>query len=283
MLKPLPLQFFDAGYCLHPELVVLRNGQIKPMRFPSMFAVIQHPTEGVILFDTGYSLRFLEITRRLPGRLYALMTPVVLRPEDCATAKLAKENIAPEDVRHIIVSHFHADHMCALGDFPKATYWFRGKAWRSVQNLGRWRGVYKGFLPELIPKDFHERSRVIETKQRIALPPEFSPFRQGYDLFGDGCLLAVDLPGHACGQIGLFLQSTSGRVFFLAADACWSSQSYREEIVPHPITKILFDNYRVYKETLADINALWRLRPEVLIAPSHCSEIHAQFCNKGDC
>ena len=169
-LKPLPIQFLDAGYCTHPELVPMRNGRWNNMIFPSMFAVIEHPTEGIILFDTGYSMKFLEITRRFPERIYSLTTPVYLKPEDCADHKLSKLGINVTDVKHIVISHFHADHIGALGDFPKATYWFHEKAWRSVSKLGRWKGVFKGFLPDLIPSDFLQRTRPILSLIHISEP-----------------------------------------------------------------------------------------------------------------
>ena len=283
MLSPVGLEFLDAGHCLHPEWVVMRNRRIRPIKFPSMFAVIEHPKAGVILFDTGYSMRFRELTTSFPGRLYQWVTPVTIDPQTCAVSKLERKGIEPRDVRHIIVSHFHADHICALTDFPAATYWFHRRAWDSVRHRSAWRGVYKGFLPDLIPDDFMARSRVIESRELIDLPSEFLPYRKGYDLLKDGSLMAVELPGHACGQLGLFLQSSKGQTFFLAADACWHSESYRSLIFPHPITSLLFDDYRVYQDTLMQIQMLWQQRKDIVIAPSHCSEFHAQFCNKGAC
>jgi glyoxylase-like metal-dependent hydrolase (beta-lactamase superfamily II) len=224
MLTSVDLQLFDAGYCRHPQLVVLRNGSLKPMVFPSMFALIVHPTEGVILFDTGYSLKFFELTQRFPERLYALVTPVTLASKDCATEKLNTVGIAASDVRHVIISHFHADHIGALADFPQATYWFHQQAWDAVRSLGRWRSVLKGFLSELVPPDFLQRSRPIQAADAIALPDRYAPFRQGYDLFKDGSLLAVELPGHACGQLGVFLQTHRGQPHFFSG-RCLLDQS----------------------------------------------------------
>ncbi len=40
----------------------------------------------------------------------------------------------------------------------------------------------------------------VEDKKTISLPSHYAPFDTGFDLLGDGSLLAVELPGHAKGQ-----------------------------------------------------------------------------------
>ena len=275
------IQLLDAGHCTHPQFVVLRNRSLVPMRFHSMFAVMMHPTEGVILFDTGYSRSFLEATRRFPERIYTLTTPVFVSQEECAVYKLKKLGIAPQDVRHIIISHFHADHYAAIADFPKATYWFDSQAWENIRKKGAWRAVFSGFLPALIPDDFLSRARPITAKEIRPLPSHFAPFSKGFDMFGDETLFLVELAGHATGQLGCFVQSQKERSIFLVADACWTSQSYQEKIVPHPITKILFSDYGIYQQTLQQLHDFAFDNPHVLIVPSHCPDIHAHHCNSG--
>ena len=115
---------FDTGFCTHPQHIPLRNRKLRPMKFYSMFAVLVHPKEGVILFDTGYGTDFKEHTRKFPEYIYQLTTPVHLCKEDAAVARLRTLSIEPKDVRHIVISHFHADHIGALRDFPKAQFWF---------------------------------------------------------------------------------------------------------------------------------------------------------------
>jgi len=88
----------------------------------------------------------------------------------------------------------------------------------------------------------------------------------------DRTLIAVPLPGHAAGQIGLLFTDTQGHTYFLIADACWSSRAYRELIEPHPITQIIFDNMSEYRETLRKLHHLHQNHPEIRIVPAHCNE-----------
>jgi hypothetical protein len=89
-------------------------------------------------------------------------------------------------------------------------------------------------------------------------------------------MLAVELAGHAAGQMGLVLRLRSGALWFLVADACWTSRCYRERIKPHPLTRLLFDDTREYCRTLDRISDLYERSPAIRIVPSHCSEVLAE-------
>lgn len=262
-----------AGSCTHPEHFVLRNRVLRPLRFPATFALIRHPEQGVVLFDSGYSARFLAATRRLPERLYRWITPVSIPAQESAAALLAARGIDPGEVRTIVLSHFHADHIGGLQDFPRARFVFFEASWRAVRDLRGLGALRRGFLPALLPSDFAERAAPLDTSRPRALPPELAAFGCGHDLFGDGSVLAVELAGHAAGQMGLVLRLSSGALWFLVADACWTSRCYRERIRPHPLTRLLFDDTRAYCRTLERISELHERSPEIRIVPSHCAEV----------
>ncbi len=266
------LTFHEAGSCVHPQHVVLRDWKFSKLRFPAMFAVLEHPTRGVVLYDTGYSEHFCQETERWPGRLYGIVTPVELPPQASALAHLARRGIGADDVRAIICSHFHADHVSALADFPKARFLCLPDAWRAVCGLRGLRGVLKGFLPGLIPHDFESRFTPLDPSATRPLPSECAPFTEGLDLFGDESVYGVPLPGHAAGQLGLFVPGDE-RSTLLVADACWTSRSYREQIMPSQVTRLLFDDYGVYGHTLARLSELAERSPQIQIVPSHCDEV----------
>jgi glyoxylase-like metal-dependent hydrolase (beta-lactamase superfamily II) len=268
----LKVNFFSAGYCTHPEAVVIRDGKWQQANFPSLFAAIFHPTLGVILFDTGYSHRFFQETRAWPLRLYALATPVYFQPADSAVSQLQQAGISPQSVKYIIISHFHADHVGGLQDFPNARFICFNSAYQAVKNRQGWSALKAGFLPGLLPTDFDHRRISVEDLQTVSLPTQYLPFDIGFDLFGDGSLLAIELPGHATGQLGLFVVDADERSYFLIADACWLSRAYQDFIRPHPIASLIFANDREYVDTLAKIHQLHQLNPELNIIPTHCAK-----------
>jgi glyoxylase-like metal-dependent hydrolase (beta-lactamase superfamily II) len=268
----LKINFFKAGYCTHPEAIVIQDGRWKTAKFPSMFALISHPEHGHILFDTGYSNRFFEETRSFPFNLYALTTPVYFQPEDSAVHQLQAAGIDAAAIRYIIISHFHADHIGGLKDFPNAKFIYFNSAYKSVKDRRGINALQAGFLSGLIPTDFEDRSSFVEDRQIGSLPTQYMPFDTGFDLFRDGSLLAVELPGHAAGQLGLFFIDLNYQDYFLIADACWLSRAYQEFVKPHPITNLISANGREYVDTLSKIHQLHKSNPDLKIIPTHCSK-----------
>jgi len=262
------ITFLKAGYCTHPEVMVLPGGSWKSIVFPALFALIRHPL-GWILFDTGYSERFYRETQYLPNKLYALLTTVYLQPQESAVAQLEQLGIEPNDIKYIIISHFHADHIGGLKDFPQAKFICFKSGYHAIKNKRGFKALKAGFLSGLMPDNFEKRVIFAENNNTIKLPDNFTPFAQGFDLFGDGSLIAIELPGHAVGQMGLYLTDNSGKQYFLIADACWLSRAYQELIYPQRIADILFADKTAYRETLKKINQLYRNNPDVKIVPSH--------------
>lgn len=276
-MLPVPVKFFQAGYCTHPEAIVMRGGKWKIANFPAIFALIIHPQQGAILYDTGYSQRFFEETRTFPNRLYAMITPVYLQPGENPASQLEKYGINPTEIKYIIISHFHADHVGGLWEFPNAQFICFQSAYNAVKNLRGWNAVKAGFLPGLIPYNFPERVIYVEDTKNIQLPPDFSPFITGFDIFADNSLIAVELPGHATGQLGLILTDTHHQQYFLIADACWLSRAYQEFIQPQKIATILFADSQRYTDTLYKLHILHQNNPQLKIMPTHCAESWKQF------
>ena len=131
-------------------------------------------------------------------------------------AQLEALGIAPADVRHVVVSHFHADHVGGLKDFPNANFHCSRAAFNAVKDLRGFGAVKHAFLPGLLPADFRQRAVFTEDSPVVRLPASHAPFSEARDLLGDGSLLAVDLPGHATGRSWEFFWPST-----TAGIACW--------------------------------------------------------------
>lgn len=275
------LKLFKGGFCTHKEKAVLRGGRDTEIRFPSLFALIAHPKEGYILFDTGYSSYFLEETQRYPNKLYAKVTPVSLKPEESAVAQLSTMGIAPEDIKYIVISHFHGDHVAGLKDFPQARFVCLDSGYTEVKKRKGIAAVRKGILPGLIPGDFESRTHFLslsDDRYRLPAPP---PFEAAFDLFGDGLLRFIPLEGHFKGQVGVLIQLSEHKNAFLIADACWLSPGYKELILPSRLALLVMNNPLLYRQNLEQIHRYHKMNPNDWVIPSHCTEtIDAFSCSE---
>ena len=273
------LRLFSTGFCHHPEAIVIRDGRWKVTQFPSTFALIEHPGLGRMLFDTGYAEHFFNATQDFPFRFYRWVTPVHTRPDESAQTQLRQIGIPPESIRSIFISHFHADHIAGLKDFPQAEFICSRAVRKTLLSLGDWKSTQAGFLKTLLPDDFHERCRYLEDYVFEDLPEELQPFTQGADLAGDGGLLAIPLPGHHPGHYGLFCQTEEGPVF-LVGDACWHQRSYQRNLGPHPVTSLILEDFRGFNDTIRKLTLLHQRNPDIRIIPTHCPEMHKALLRK---
>jgi len=253
------------------EALAVRGGRWRTLEFPALVGLIEHPTRGPFLFDTGYAEAFFTATRGWPGCLYRWATPVELRPEQRLGAQLERLGLRARDVQGLVLSHFHADHVAGLCDFPERRVWTSRAAFEAVRTLGRWSGLRRAHLPALLPGDLAARLAPIEDAPRRRLEGPWAALGEGHDLFDDGSVLAVLLPGHARGQLGLLVREESGLELLLAADAAWTTRALRENRPPAAPARLLVDDWAAYGRTLATLGAI-ACRDDVRILPSHCLE-----------
>jgi len=259
-----------VGSCRHIERVTLAGGQLRAITFPSICALIEHPREGPVLYDTGYAEHFLSATDRLPDRLYRWVTPLTLSPEDQLSAQLGRRGLRLRDIRYCIISHFHADHIAGLRDLTAARFI---ASQRDVEALRRSHGLsrlLRGLLPVLLPVDFGARLRFAEAAASCSPGAGWEMFDAAYDLFGDGSILALRLPGHAPGHLGLVLRDEHDRQILLCADACWSRRAWQEQRLPSMLARPLMHDWPAYRATLARLQVLAGRHPELVVLPSHC-------------
>lgn len=265
-------RIYEAGHCTHPECATRRGAPLASTAYPALAFLLRHPQQGRLLFDTGYSEHFLDATRHFPERLYRAVTPVNLAADEPLRSQLQRDGVASGDIAHVMLSHLHGDHIGGLRDFPGAALICSREAWDDMRTRSRLGALKRGLLPRLLPDDFLDRVRWVEDAPLRDLPAALADFGRGHDLFGDGSLLAVPLPGHAAGHYGVLFEDATGTLTFLVADAAWSSQAIREGVPPPALVTAWLGDTQVYRDTLQRLHELAHRAPSIRILPSHCSE-----------
>ncbi|RJF71276.1 MBL fold metallo-hydrolase [Deinococcus cavernae] len=263
-----------AGECFNFAAVTGRGEPWRVKSFPAGFALIVHPQRGPVLFDTGYSSLVRRIMRRWPGVLYGLVTPVRLDERETARAQLARLGWSASDIREIIVSHLHADHVGALRDFPQARFLLDAPAFGELRGLQGVKAVRRAFLPELLPDDFAPR---IQPLTFTAAPPGLSPFSEVADVFGDESVLAVRVPGHAPGMVALIARThpqatwegDGAGLTVLAADAAWTVRALREGLPVHLLGRLAFWNAAQEARSARQLRDWLTGHPQAQVIVSH--------------
>ncbi|HET7816508.1 MAG TPA: N-acyl homoserine lactonase family protein [Sphingomicrobium sp.] len=182
--------------------------------------LIRH-ADHVMVWDTGFS-GALKGGERDMGHLVARLDRTVAE-------QLAELGIKPEDVDVVGISHLHSDHVGQAADFPNARLL-----------------VGKGDFEQTKGKD-----------------DPFGPWRKeganltlaeaDIDLFGDGSVKAIHLPGHTPNHLALLVGLKSGPVL-LSGDLYHSRDAREKRGVPP------FNTSR--EQTLASMDAFEKLAKE---------------------
>ncbi len=263
-LPEMEIRVFNSGWVPANEKVVLSGGPSRSIRMPALFAMFRRPG-GVTLYDTGYNTSFYEATRRFPYRIMRYITPAEISDEQNAGRQLERAGVAADEVDTIILGHGHVDHVPGIWAFPRAKVVVSASEWEAMQGpalklftRGYLKSLYDGLPNEIETIDLEDRGST------------YGPFRRAADLFGDGSMILVPLPGHTAGQMGLLANMADGRRFFFIGDAAWVRENYLDLRPPSVLARTILASKTDYLKTLETVRDFHLERPEVIIVPAHC-------------
>jgi len=136
-----------------------------------------------------------------------------MQENDTAKSLLEAKGIRASEIKYIIISHFHADHISGLKDFPDAQLICRKDAFEEVNELAGWKAVRKGILHKLLPADLKSKLILLEDFADQMIVNEYG-FTE-YQVFGIRQFRLVHLPGHAKGMLG-FIYCNHDQSIFMA-------------------------------------------------------------------
>lgn len=258
MLAPL---FPDSATVRVPERLILAGGRFSRVPVAVRYGVLRHPRLGLTLIDTGYGPLVTSAPgRSLALRAYAAILGIEIREEGSPAAVLAALGCRPSDVDHVLLTHFHADHVARLREFPRARIIASGEAFAALMHLSRVARLHHGFFEELLPADF--RSRLIPVERHAAT--EHAVLGSCRDLAGDGSILSVDLPGHALGHCGILFPQQPVPLLY-AVDTQWHWDAIREGRLPGPPASTIYSDRAAAELSAKRVAAFARAGGEVIL------------------
>ena len=275
MTPLLTAHFWEVGRCRGPAGVAARGSGWQAQVFPALAVALCHPTHGWSLYDTGYDARYFEALCDWTHRPMRWLLPVELKPEDHLEHHMAAAGLRPVDFQRVIISHFHLDHVAGLHRFPHAELVYAAAAWNAVKSLAGWRAARAIYHPLTVDRaQMETRGSALRNEDGEA----WEEFARTWDLFADGSLRLVALPGHARGQLGaVFRRAPDGEQIFLVSDACWTRANLREQ-PPGALARLSMDDPAAFHDTLGKLRAFAKKYPATRLVPSHCAATLADLC-----
>lgn len=225
------IKTYYCGYCVNHLNRIFKNTKKETRHFAAMVALFQH-NDSYYLFDTGYSKLVLENGWR--SKVYNTLNPIIFNDKDSLVTQLANDNILPSDIKGIILSHLHPDHIGGLLDFPNSKIYVSKKTYLTLKNPKLFDIIFKN----LIPTNFENRIEILD-------------FEDEHDFFGDGSLILKDVSGHTNGQMGMFLPEYN---IFYGADSTWGM-----DLIDKPmkaVARFLQKDFKAYQNTIEKIKEM---------------------------
>ena len=164
---------------------------------PVSCALLRH-ARGNVLFDTGCNPAAAADPEGRWGGLARVMTPI-FAAEDTVVPQLAVLGLTPDDIDVVVCSHLHPDHCGCNAAFGRATIMCHAAELDAARAEA---AETQGYLP-----DEWER------------PGGYTTFADRHDLFGDGRIVLLPLPGHTPGTTGALVELERDGRFLIASDA----------------------------------------------------------------
>ena len=222
--------------------------------------VVHHPTRGTYVIDTGVERAFTADRDHalIHGFFaHAAHTEKLVVHTDME-AILASE---PAPIQGVFLTHLHLDHVLGMRNLPAATPVYVGAGDAedtSLMNVLE-RGVYDDALDGKGPlREVH-----------FAADPD-RQFEGVLDVFGDGSLWAISVPGHTPGSTAFLARTPAGPVL-LTGDACHSAWGWDHGVEPGTFS----DDIAKSAESLARLERFVRRHPRIDVRLGHQSRTGA--------
>jgi glyoxylase-like metal-dependent hydrolase (beta-lactamase superfamily II) len=252
--------FANSAWVKTTERMVLRGGRLRKINLRVRYGIFVHPIAGLTLIDTGYGpCTTAGAQRSWALKAYNWLIPSRLNMRGSINNALSSLGYSVADVHNVIITHFHADHVSELSRFPNARVYGRKSALVGVNKGVSLTNLRHGFFSELIPSDIIDRIVDVEGLPTAPLPLGLG---HGHDIFSDGSVITVDLPGHADGHFGLCFPLASTPLLY-AVDAQWMIAALTR--IPILASWIVAQNYRNLKASAARVAAFQKAGGDVVL------------------
>lgn len=249
-----------TGKVAVPEAFLLPGGRVSKKIDTNFSAFLIKHNENYLLFDTGLGQKIeTQYGQDMPYwmRLFFKFD----KPVISARQQLDIAGFMP--IQQVIISHSHWDHASGVLDFPEARIFASEDEMGAISQpspRGAWASQVTNASINWQPLKF----------QAVA----YKGYAQSLDLFKDGRVVLVPMPGHTAGSIGMFVTTDSGKCYFFIGDVAWKLAALQAGTPKYWAASLIVDNERV--QTLGSVEKVrdvMRNFPDLRVIPAHDASV----------
>ena len=191
--------------------------------------VIEHD-DGLVLFDSGQDRASVTDPDYYPSSplmrlVYRRLARFEIGPNETVSAQLAVLGYRAQDVRRVVLSHLHQDHIGGLRELTGARFVVSATEWEAMRAPN---AEMAGFLPRHtdLPGATWDKVTFDPTTD-----PALAPFTSAHDLLGDGSLVLLPTPGHTAGSMSMLVRGRDAPLL-LVGDLTYDVDAMRRRLVP---------------------------------------------------
>jgi glyoxylase-like metal-dependent hydrolase (beta-lactamase superfamily II) len=213
--------------------------------------VLRHPDHGTFIIDTGVEEGLKtpsqSAVRGVVNTFFDLEK--TMHVERSLKTVLAAES-AP--LAGVFLTHIHLDHVMGLPDVPRGTPIYAGPGETSPTSLEN------ALVASAYDRLFEGQAPLQEWRFDVAAADNAAGFKGIVDIFGDGSVFALWVPGHTPGSTAYLVRSTTGPVL-LTGDASHTRWGWDHDVEPGTYTadavagRHSFDALRAFAAAHTDI------------------------------
>lgn len=240
----------------------VRGGSLTKTFLTSIAAfVVQHP-RGTLLIDAGVGRRVDEHFETTPFLMRVLAELSVIE----ATADaLDRRELQASDIEGIVLTHSHWDHVSGLADLRGVPVWITPEELAFARSDERGGELYRQI----------EQAEPLVLRELVFSDGPYGPFESSCDFFEDGSVVAVPMPGHTPGSVGVFVTEASGKRSFIIGDTSWTREGVQWPAEKPWLARRLADHDAAQvREQLVLLHRLQRANSELAIVPAHDARVH---------
>ncbi len=241
-----------------PERLLLPDGSLTKKIDTNFSAFLIKHKNDYLLFDTGLGANIeAQYAKDMP--YWARVAFKFDKPVLPARKQLDEAGFAP--IKKVIISHGHWDHASGVPDFPEAEIFAAEDEMHSINHAES--GTATAWPSQVATPGTRWSPVVLK-------PIAHKGYAHSLDLFNDGSVVLVAMPGHTEGSIGMFLTVDSGKCYFFIGDVAWKMGAVQLGAPKFWAASMVVDRDRDQTlRSVEQVRAVAQQYPDLVVVPAH--------------